>query len=637
LSDATREVAERAVAGEIAFHFNGSRYISVGRSNIDWSGSHYHHQEWVAQLHRFFQLSSLAIAHRETGDTRYADAARDYISDWIDAHAPSDEWRINPFDNTLNLSIRTQEWVLTLPDFMRSSAYDDQLLQRMLDSVTVQFHYLLHHLSPIGNWRIAQADSLLQCGLVLADLPASADWRQAGVRILNDAFARQVMRDGVHLEFTPSYHVWMTEVFTRYWRLARAQPELGLSLSAARIAEMHEYCAAFTEPQGQPVPLHDSAFTREKLALDRVNGALDKRTAFRRDAGLPEALPPTAKFFPDAGQVFLREDWTKDADYLAFDASNWGGAHCHLSRNGLHVAAAGIPLLVDPGYLSYEASDPMMAHGKSTRAHNTMNLNGWNQSTANPTGTRHLTAPGYEFAISRYQGGYWPGSYAWWFSEGLRGGIFAEHLRALLWVRGKYALVFDYLLAYPSARDEALFWESNWQLVDGSLEVDPARGRAVIRQDGAGLLLAFPLRPDNHSLTVHRGETAPSRGWLPGTGDAYLPAPQLSLSAPYRGPVRQLTVLAPFRGSAVPQYDITATVRPEDNLTILNVNREDGSHDLLLFGSNYAQAIGQYGELETDATLLHLCYSSTGQITGGLALDGRYLLPEVEGVETCSS
>ncbi|HVF10521.1 MAG TPA: heparinase II/III family protein, partial [Abditibacteriaceae bacterium] len=76
-TEATRRIADAAVAGDIFFY--GDQQTTIGRSNIDWSGGHHKHQEWRAQINRFYWLGLLAAMSRETGDEKYAEAARDYI------------------------------------------------------------------------------------------------------------------------------------------------------------------------------------------------------------------------------------------------------------------------------------------------------------------------------------------------------------------------------------------------------------------------------------------------------------------------------------------------------------------------------------------------------------------------------
>ncbi|HOF89133.1 MAG TPA: heparinase II/III family protein [Armatimonadota bacterium] len=626
LRGVSREVADRAVAGELGFRHLGVRYFQIGRRDIAWAGPHQAHQEWPAQLNRFFHLPSLAAAYLETGDAQYADAARDYLLDWIRAHPTRADWAIAPYDNTLNLCIRAVQWTAVLPVFVASPAFDDATVEAILGSLAAQLAFLSTHLAPGSNWRIAHVDALLTCGLSLPFLPGAADWRALAVRVLNDAYHRQILPDGAHIERTPGYHGWMTEVFQRLWRIGRAMPELGLAMRAEPIARMHDYHVGMALPNGSANGLHDSN-SRRTGEPDRAG--LDRRAAFRREAGLPEELPPTAQFFAAAGQACLRDSWEPDAVYVTFDATTWGGAHCHLSRNAVQLAAYGRHLLLDPGTLTYEVSDPKMAGGKSTRAHNTLNLNGWNQSYANPTGTRCHSLPGYDFIASQYEGGYWPGEYTWGWWDGHGAGLYAEHHRALLWVRDRCVIIIDHL---RKDHGTAPLLESNWQLADGPVEV--GADRAVTRHQDANLLLLFPLLVPAMTLTVHEGESDPPRGWLPGDG-AYVPAPQLCLSAPRMETLDAslLTVLIPFRGPDAPGVIAHAALDDGTGLQRLRLEWADGSADELYATPRLEIAIGQDGELDTDAALLHLQRDPAGRVTRGLVVDGTYARPFTETVK----
>jgi len=617
-----RETAERAVAGELQFHHLGIRYYQIGRVNIDWSGPQQRHQEWEAQLNRFFHLPSLATAYVETGEERYAEAARDYIADWIRAHPTVDGWHTASYDNTLNLSIRMLQWTLTLADFLPSPAFSPEFVTHMLDSIRVQQDFLSVHLAPAANWRIAHADSLLMTAIALPFLPEAEDWRDVSVRVLNDAFYRQILPDGAHCERTPGYHHWMTDVYARYWQLARALPELGLCMTVEPIARMYDYALATSTPNGSTTGLHD--------CTARFTGGYDPeiadaRAAFRRTAGLPETLPSPTQCFPDAGQVFLRDQWAEDAVYLTFDATTWGGAHCHLSRNAVQVHAYGRGLLVDPGTLTYETTDPKMCAGKATRAHNTLNLNGWNQSYADPVNTRCLNLPGYDLISSCYEGGYWPGEYNWGFWGGHGAGRYGQHFRTLLWVRDRCIVILDHFTREHGG--EAPLLESNWQLSDGPITVDAAARRVVTQHPDANLLLRFPLTAPGMTLAVHEGEHDPERGWLPGDG-GYTPAPQICLSAPMTNSVVQLaTVLVPFKGTQAPELRVEADDCPDNGLLALHLRWGDGSTDEILATPRLSSAIDAYANLITDAALVHLHQDAAGKLVKGLVVDGTYLRP----------
>ena len=53
--------AEQIASGAVFFFCQTP--VQVGLSDIDWSGGHINHQEWRAQLNRFFMLGPLASAY----------------------------------------------------------------------------------------------------------------------------------------------------------------------------------------------------------------------------------------------------------------------------------------------------------------------------------------------------------------------------------------------------------------------------------------------------------------------------------------------------------------------------------------------------------------------------------------------
>ncbi|NLW50349.1 MAG: hypothetical protein GXY85_05835 [Candidatus Brocadiaceae bacterium] len=615
------EVADRAVRGQVRFRqATIEAWTDVGRRDIDWSAPEHAHQEWPAQLNRFMQLAPLAAAYLATGDEGYAGAARDYILDWIRAHPSRPDWSLAPYDNTLNLCIRTLHWFTALPAFLDSPAFDDDAADAMLESLQAQYGYLTAHLSSRMNWRIAQADSLLTNGVRLDGLEGAERWRTLGVHVLNDAYHRQILPDGAHMERNPGYHLWMTAVFEHCWRMARTLPELGLVMQAEPVARMHDYAVAVTRPNGALNAMHDCVGRRTG---SEPNAPRERRAEFRREAGLPDELPPTSQLFPHAGQAFLRDAWDEDATYVTFDATAWGLAHCHLSRNAIQLHAGRRSLIVDPGYLSYEASDPFCAHGKSTRAHSTINLNGWNQSETDPR-SRFESLPGYDLAVSRYDGGYWTGQHTWGFRPSHGEGVYAWHHRTMLWVRGRGIFVLDQV--WHDYGERPVFLESNWQLSEGPVEVDHEGGWARTCHPDSNVLLLFPKRPAGIALHVHEGEKDPIRGWLPAEGGC-VPAPQLCqcLDPFPAGWTDLATVLLPFRGERAPEVQAEAESRGGASRLLLR--RDDGSSDEIHWTGCLGTALDLRDDFETDASMVHIMRDPAGRPVRALVVDGTFIRP----------
>ncbi len=623
-------VADRAQQGIVSFY--GSRHTPVGRSDIDWSAPQHTHQEWKAQLNRFGWLAALAAGYRTTRREEYAQAARDYIADWIRAHPAATGWTMPRYDCTLNVAIRLGVlddgdnigWLGALPALLSSPCFDDALAAAIAASAAAQLDYLAGHLCDFGNWRITHAVCLLRSGLVLTALPQAPAWRRLGVAILNDAFHRQILADGAHIERTPGiYHAWQTAVMAHLWKLSRAMPELGLTIATDGVARMLDYWLASTFPNGAASDVHDGHGPREG---QHPNLALKARQEFRAATGLPDRLPPTSGLFPDAGQAFLRDSWANDAVHVTFDATTWGGPHCHLSRNSVQVHAYGRSLLLDPGLLTYEVSDPAAAYGKSTRAHNTLNLNGWNQSSDDPAGTVFRTAEGYDFASSRYTGGYWPGQHPGWYTAGHGLGVWAGHHRVMLWVRDACVVVLDAIAC--TTPDQTL--ESNWQLCPGRLALDGVARQVHTCFDDANVRLLFPLVHAGMTMSVHEGETDPRRGWIgtdrTGPGAA---APQVSLSGPIGRQVAELAaVIIPFRGSEPPAVTATAAgPLASGGVGELVLTWHDGRTDTVLWTHGIGTMIGPYRDIETDGALVHLRRDPAGRILKACAVDATYLAP----------
>ncbi|MEI6519204.1 MAG: heparinase II/III family protein [bacterium] len=627
----TCQEADFAVDGVVVYSCNGEYPTRVGRRYIDWQGTHYADYEWAAQLNRFFFLAALASCYRATGDDKYALAARDYIEDWIQAHPSVHDWKIIGNDNTLNLGIRmgTSQWpgwLGTLPIFLSSKIFDDTFTEYLLESIELQLKFLKQHIPYDGNWRLTSADTLVVSGILLETRPIAEDIRNFGVRVLNDAFRRQIMPDGVHIERNPSYHHWMANVTERFWELGRSMPEIGLVVDTKVVENMFDYSLACMAPDGGWNALHDCQSARNP-SYDILFIMQRDRNAFREKAGLPDTLPPLSTYFPNAGQIFMRDSWESTATYLVFDASQWGGAHCHQSRNSISLYISGEAVLVDPGTLTYNFADPIGIHGKSTRAHNTVNINGWNQVGTNPRDTFHHHINGYDMVSSTYDGGYWPGRYLWTFPDGCGSGIQAAHTRTVLWVHDRFIVVIDEIESFHSSSENPTL-EINWQFEHGSLFIDESNNSVKTDRIGYNLLMLFPGMPEGVRMSLHEGEMEPPRGWLP-SSNGYIKAPQLTqeLSMEQMHELSFVTVLIPVSpGMPIPDVEACVSSLTEENSypKQLTLRWKDNITDEIVWTKGLKRMIDEVDGVITDGTLLHLIHNNDNEIEIAAVFDATF-------------
>ncbi|MCX6623885.1 MAG: heparinase II/III family protein, partial [Acidobacteria bacterium] len=295
----------------------------------------------------------------------------------------------------------------------------------------------------------------------------------------------------------------MTSVAANYYLLAKLLPDADARVDPGRLLAALDYGA-----QNELFGVNDATaphFDPKELQGPRRRAETLARLKLRA----PER-PPLDQVFPNAGQVFLRSAWQPGADYIAFDASTWGGGHGHLSRLALAFRSGGRMLVADPGILNYEMSDPLAAYGKSTPAHSTLSIGGLNQSGADAQLVRTEFSQHLKIIQARYQGGYWNGAYTWSFARGRGAGTYGTHERILLWINGEYILVLDSMESDPGADIR-----NCWQL--GPVERwshDPAALVWWSRNRDTNLLVQLVAAPQGAGMEIFEGRKDPPRGWV---------------------------------------------------------------------------------------------------------------------------
>lgn len=576
-------------------------------------------------------LVSLAHRFARTGDDRCAEAARALFAHWLDAEPLRDgAWVPPPRYNALDIPHRLGDtecagWFEPLATLAASPRFDEAFLARVVAHAAAQLNYLVDHLYVARNILMSQADGLLTQGLRLSFIPASARWREVGGRVIADMVTRQFNDDGGSIEATAWYHFIAMNMLLRFHRLGNAMPDLHLHADPRRVAASFDYLSALVQPDGDvtligdcTTGLTDHGDPPRPCTLARVN---ERRAAVLRELGVPDALPPVSQLFPHTGQAMLRTDWSADATYIAFDTTRRSGYHWHPARNSVQIFHAGKRVLADPGRMTY-ADTPERSYAVSTRSHSTMNLNGWDQSDA-PASIALRTVEGYDLVTGHYAGGYWPK-----LGTGFGTGIYAEHHRALLWVRGRFVVVLDNLLnnAQEAHKPDV---ECNWQLGFGDARLDAGAGRVVADCGGARLLLLSALRTARMAMSLHRGDTNPHRGWLADEHDQPQPAPMLRMAAARVEPwnIDLATVLVPFTGDA-PSLEVIRSMDPAGaGAGRVTLRWGDGATDDLWWTRRLASAIGKRDEINTDAALVHVERDASGKMTRTLIVDGTHAAP----------
>ena len=544
----------------------------------------------------------LATAFRHTGEERYVRAAAAWFSWWIEQeNMLTPDWE--PPDDPLAICHRIGDtevpgWLACLPIFCGHPAFSAEQTATCVEAARIQLQHLAAHPYHARNMRMSQMDCLLTSSLRLDFLPEAATWQQQGLRGLNDLFVCQFNPDGSSVECAGWYHYIVANMALRFFLLNRHRPELKLRITARQVATAFDYTAACILPDGTFNRIGDC--TAAVVPFQTLDDFLTHHRQVRMKLGLPPRLPPVSGYFPDCAQALLRDNWSSNATCITLDASVRHGFHWHPAAGGIQLFTAGRRLLADPGRMTYQPT-PQRAYAQSTRGHNTLNINGWNQSSC-PARLRHQATRDHEIVTCFYAGGYWPG--ATYTAPGH--GLFAEHHRTLLWVKRRFIVVLDHLFhaSEPGTKPDI---ESNWQFTPGPLEICPETRQVRAERGPASLALSFPLCPDNAELQCGEGEINPAAGWIADANDRPVPAPQLRLLLPQYDPwnLDLAAVLLLGRGKNE-EPEIQAIANPEnDGYGCLILNWPDGTQDKISWTRKLATPLPEVAGIATDAALTH--------------------------------
>lgn len=392
----------RAPRGRYAFRIDHRSEAETGNVKQVW------------ELSRLQHLTILAGAWFLTGRDAYAEAVAGQLRSW---------WEENPFLSGVHwtsgieagLRLITWVWVRRLLDGW-SGAPD--LFEDNGDAVR-QVYWHQRYLSAFrsrgssaNNHVIAEAAGQLVASCAFPWFPESERWRAGAARLLQDELDRNTFPSGLDREQASDYHGFVAELGLVAGVEAAAA---GIPLSTPtweRLCRMVDAAAAFLDETLRPPRQGDSDEGRALLvdppAANRWSGLLATGDLlFGRAPWWPVISPSVTStllaalgghrpvttgrggrrpsHFPDAGLTLLRtapgegpEIWCRcDGGPHGFLAI---AGHAHADALSVEVRSGGIDILADPGTYCYHGEPQWRRYFRSTLGHNTVELDGRDQS-----------------------------------------------------------------------------------------------------------------------------------------------------------------------------------------------------------------------------------------------------------------
>ena len=194
-----------------------------------------------------------------------------------------------------------------------------------------------------------------------------------GKSILEKEIPEQILGDGMHFERSPMYHCRITYLLALLYNTSHSEL---VDLVKEPLKRAINALVKLTHPDGQIALLNDSAFSVYNIP-DQLVTYVQESLADNNGENKTATAGPFA--LPDAGYYGFRDD---AGTYIVCDAALIGPdyipGHAHADIFSFELSMKGHRVIVDSGVHDYEVS-PMRRYCRSTKAHNTVEIDGQDQ------------------------------------------------------------------------------------------------------------------------------------------------------------------------------------------------------------------------------------------------------------------
>lgn len=380
--------------------------------------------KYLWEPNRHLELVTLAQAYALTGELRFAEGARVLLSSWFEQcpYPMGPNWT-SSLEHAVRLLNWSYAWQLFGGDDAALFQGEEGMLFKSdwLGCIYRHMHFIQGHFSrysSANNHLLGEYLGLFVGALTWPLWTECNKWRDLAKQGFEEEALRQNHTDGVNREQAIWYQHEVADMMLHCGLIGRAN---GVEFCAefwVRLQAMMEHMACIMDVNGHVPMLGDSddammvRFSQEvafdayrsllatgAVLFDRADfkvkaGRLDDKTRWmlgdaaheRFNALVKKDLQmPMRQAFPEGGCWILGEHFETAREVrLVADAGELGylsiAAHGHADALSFTLSIAGCEILIDPGTYAYHTQKLWRDYFRGTSAHNTVRVDGENQS-----------------------------------------------------------------------------------------------------------------------------------------------------------------------------------------------------------------------------------------------------------------
>ncbi len=523
--------------------------------------------KYVWEPNRHLHLVTIAQAYFLTKEERFFLGLKRQLESWFEQcpYLRGPNWT-----SSLELGIRLINWSLV---WQLIQATDKDLLSRSehvafrdrwLTSIYQHAHFIrgfFSRYSSANNHLIGEAAGLFVAATTWPHWEVTREWQETAKNILIQESLLQNFPDGVNCEQTTAYQQFVLDFLVLAGLMGRQNGVPFEEEYWLRIEAMLEFILAIMDSTGNLPMIGDADdgyvvhLSQERLfdpykSLLATGSVLFKRSDFKDAAkefddkskwllgrGGEDSfldMKPTTRLrrkdFTNGGYYVLGNDFGSPEEILIVaDAGPLGyksiAAHGHADALSFTLSLCGQEFLVDPGTYSYHTDEEWRNYFRGTSAHNTIRVDGVDQSViagnfmwithARAKCTAFLTSDDKDQFDAEHDG-----------YQRLPDPVL--HQRRLILNKGKRSLTVIDTLRCKGCH----FIEQFWHFAE---DVSVTQERPLLKATKNGVMLGLKADQKFSQIQVVSGQTSPPLGWISRRFDIKSPATTVSFSAEIAG------------------------------------------------------------------------------------------------------
>jgi hypothetical protein len=528
--------------------------------------------KYLWQPNRHQHLVTLAQAYALTRKRAYLAVIEEHLESWFIACPPGTgpNW-----SSALESAVRLLNWSMTWQLLGGAKEISPDLRDRWLRSIYEHCEFIrgwftLH--ASAGHRLIGEAAGLFVAALTWPHWREARGWAATAKSILEREVRAQVSPDCVSREQSVGVQLFVLDLLQITLLGGKANAQWFSPDYESRVEAMLDFLASLMDaggnvpmfgdaddaPATRLAPAADFSLARSLLATGAI---LFKRGDFKMKArvlddrarwllgaqadGQFAALDvettrlPLRQAFPEGGYYVAGCAFDTPAEIrLVADAGPVGyrgaAAHGHADALSFTLSAGGCELLVDPGTYAYHTQEAWRRYFRSTAAHNTLRIDGLDQSVA---GGRFFWQRKARAGCSLWLSSPEKDSFEAWHDGYMRLDDPVKHRRLIELDKRAGRVLIEETLEMAEEHEVELFFHFS-----ELCRVDCVADGFVATQGPVSVKIQLPAR-EGATARLYHGSLAPLCGWRSRTFDVRVPTPTVVWQARLAGPARLRTEL----------------------------------------------------------------------------------------------